>query len=519
MQRLLTVALAALVSLAVPAPAQSDAPSPPLWGSLDHGPFPVGFRSSWTLDRGRTYARPEAGLPRERKFARPVLVNVWYPAARVQREPMPRGDYLDIPADGETLDSLSQELAAYAKDIVAAEIAGAPLSELDGAARRRLDALLATPTAAIRAPAPAPGPFPLVVYHAGYGSSFEDNAVLCEYLASHGYIVVGSAFLAGDGGSLNIDAYDDSARDIEHLVRVACAAWPADWQRIALVGHSGGAHAAFRFIARENDTSPVDALVSLDTTQDYHSLADRRWDDMVPLLLEHADAIDIPLLFAARQHATFRMADRLHAAPRTYLTFRDLQHNSFISQGVLAAEFAESPEAPHVRAGYTELCHAVRLFLDAHLKGSATARAELRGRWAGAEPGLAPVAAEHVPPGEGPPTPSPHTDRPPTPREAAAMLDGGDTGALARALQAFRDDPRARPLFEVEFAIAAMFQLVHEGREADARWLLDCYPDQRAEVLRLLRALADYYARVGADQAAARFALVAAVLDEAEERP
>ena len=38
----------------------------------------------------------------------------------------------------------------------------------------------------------------------GAGSSFEHNSVLCEFLTSHGFVVVGSAFvrLIGEGGDL-----------------------------------------------------------------------------------------------------------------------------------------------------------------------------------------------------------------------------------------------------------------------------------------------------------------------------
>ena len=72
------------------------------------------------------------------------------------------------------------------------EITGA--ESLLGEEPARFDAFLATPTACTR-DAPVHGAdHPLVLYHSGAGSSFEDDAVLCEFLASHGYVVIGSAF-------------------------------------------------------------------------------------------------------------------------------------------------------------------------------------------------------------------------------------------------------------------------------------------------------------------------------------
>src|SRR5262249_30219062 len=56
-----------------------------------------------------------------------------------------------------------------------------------------------------------PESFPLVIYHAGAGSSFEDNSVLCEFLASHGFVVLGSAFPERSGKSFNTDGGEGSA--------------------------------------------------------------------------------------------------------------------------------------------------------------------------------------------------------------------------------------------------------------------------------------------------------------------
>ena len=483
--------------------AATASAAPPFWGGLAPGAHRVGFRSFWSTDQGRSYASPEFGIPADQKHPRPVLVNLWYPAAAGAGAGMPHGDYLKIAPDDSRYATLASALAEYARDVISQETLRTALEDLDGAQRATFDALLATPTASVRDAAPAPGSFPLILYHAGYGSSFEDNAVLCEYLASHGYIVAGSAFLDGTGESFNIDAELDSEADLRHLIRVASELLPVDWSRIGMVGHSGGAHTAVRFMSRLG--TPLDAVVLLDTTQDYHSFADTRWNDMVPLALDSADEITIPLLFAARQHALFRLGDSLLAAPRTYLTFRDLEHNSFISQGVIATDPASQPEAAAVRASYDELCRAVRLFLDAELGANPEARAALHSRWADAAPGESPVFAEFAAAGEGPPAYDESLGLPPTPRQMAALLDSGDAARVGELLMRFSDHPRARPLAETEFAISVMFQLVHEGREAEARGLLGHFPTTDAEILRVFGAMGNMYRRVGATHLAERF--------------
>lgn len=498
--------------------AAAAAAAPPLWGGLAPGAHRVGFRSFWSIDSGRSYASPECGIPADPKHPRPVLVNLWYPAAARAGAGMPHGDYLKIAPDDSRYATLASELAEYARDVISQETLRTALEDLDDAQRAKLDALLATPTASVRDAAPAPGPFPLILYHAGYGSSFEDNAVLCEFLASHGYIVAGSAFLDGTGESFNIDAGLDSEADLRHLIRVAGESLPVDWSRIGMVGHSGGAHTAVRFMSRLG--TPLDAVVLLDTTQDYHSFADTRWNDMVPLALDSADEITIPILFAARQHALFRLGDSLLAAPRTYLTFRDLEHNSFISQGVMSADPATQPDAAAVRNGYDELCRAVRLFLDAELRDDPEARAALRSRWADAGPGESPVFAEFAAAGQGPPVFDETIGLPPTPRQMASLLDSDDAARVGELLDRFGDHPRARPFTETEFAISAVFQLVHEGREAEARGLLGHLPTPDAEILRVLGAMGNMYRRVGATHLAERFDRVVEALEpESESAP
>lgn len=487
----------------------------PLWGGLEPGPHSVGFRSFWSLDLGRVYWCEEAGLSRDGKSPRPVLVNLWYPAAPGDGEPMSYGGYLRIASDDPRLAPFASfivQLAAYELEVVCGEVIGASIDESDATKREALDRLLATPTAAVRDAAAAEGRFPLVIYHAGYGSSFDDNAVLCEYLASHGYVVVGSAFQEAGGESFNIDAGDDSIADMEHLVRIAAGEPMVDRARVGLIGHSGGAHTAFRFVSRWS--RPVDALVSLDTTQDYHSFADTRWDDFVPLALDNADIIDLPIMFAARQHAMFRLGDCLTASPRTYITLRDLEHNSFISQGVMWAETTGEANAAAVRDGYEELCRAVLLFLDKSLRGSEEAGASLRARWAGAAPGESAVVAEFAAVGEGAPVYDPASARPPTPRQMAAILDGGDSRLAGDLLERFRDHPRARPFAETEFAMSVETQLVLEGREDEARAMLGRFSVSAEEIVRIVRAHEAMYRRIGADRAADRYAKVVRALTE-----
>lgn len=270
------VAIAGLPS--TPFADRAAAASPPLWHELTPGKYAVGFRSVWQKDYSRTYdtAFGDGTAYAPGKAPRPVLVNVWYPADRAAgAAPMPHGDYLKIASADPLLGKFSAALADYNRGVIAKEVVGKPAGEFGDRERLRLNRFLDAPTACVRDAEPARGPFPVVLYHAGAGSSFEDNSVLCEYLASHGFAVLGSAFQDRTGKSLNTDNREGSFRDLDFLIAYARTLPLADWNRIGLIGHSAGAQAAL--VYRSQPNSPVDAVVSLDTTQDYRGVKDPLW--------------------------------------------------------------------------------------------------------------------------------------------------------------------------------------------------------------------------------------------------
>ena len=170
-----------------------------------------------------------------------MLVNVWYPAERSgDARLMPHGGYFEIGSDDPRLGKLAAKLAEYARGVLRTELFGKSAAEMSERERRLLERLLATPTACTRGARPLDRKGPVLVYHCGAGSSFEDNSVLCEFLASHGYVVIGSAFQQAAGTTFNIDAGEGSAREMAFLIGYASRLPYADWGHVAIAGHSAG---------------------------------------------------------------------------------------------------------------------------------------------------------------------------------------------------------------------------------------------------------------------------------------
>lgn len=175
------------IILAVLFASQGAVPS--YWGDLTPGPFQVGVTQRWVVDSTRRLPDGGPDLP-----YRPVLLNLWYPTAEGRGAPFPYHDYFDgaIRAAGASpgLSAYAPRLVAYQRDIAWRELAGAPRDETPPRLRARIEAFLRAPSAAYRDAALPQGTIPVVVYTQGSQSSMDDNVVLCEYLASRGYLVV-----------------------------------------------------------------------------------------------------------------------------------------------------------------------------------------------------------------------------------------------------------------------------------------------------------------------------------------
>jgi hypothetical protein len=452
---------------------------------LDPGAYAVGFRSHWELDEGRAYrtAFDEGATYGAPRAPRPVLVNLWYPArATIGARPMSHGDYFEIdPGDG-ALVPLAQALSAFAQDILAEETLGQPVGDLDESALALWHELLETPTRALRDAQPAEGGFPLVVAHSGARSSFEDNALLCEWLASHGYVVIGSAFLDADGEDLAVDGGEASIGDVEHLLRYARTLPFVDHGKVGFVGHSLGAQAGLRQAAGPN--CALDALVLLDTTQDYYTLGMPLHRPLIERVSEHAQRVTQAVLVAAGPEAVFQLLDTLTGADRTYLTVPALDHNEFIAQGfqrlsVLARQSppgsVEIERVARLRAYHAGLCLVVLAFLDAELRAEPESFLDLIDRHGASLLGDGELHVERAPRGtSGPPPFDPLSDPadalPPTPRQILALLAQAGPEVTATVLERWHGVEPPSPIYDsTMFAGSLLHELAQAGDAAAAR--------------------------------------------------
>ncbi|WP_430391808.1 dienelactone hydrolase family protein [Dyella sp. 20L07] len=327
------------------------------------GPYAVGLKVVNQYDSSRKFPLQPASndkLATENAGPRPIQTLIWYPALSDGGQAMSVGDYAQL-AKAEIHFDRPDESNKWA-------------SKLDASKGATLWAQRNIPV--------ANGRFPLVIYAPGQSSVAWDNADLCEYLASHGYVVIASPSLGKSTREAddNLDDIDAEVADISFLINYAKTLPYVDVSKVAIAGWSWGGISNLFAATRD---SRIKALIALDGSMRYY-----------PGLIQksgtvHADRMTIPLLFFARGYLSledwsqYATADNEGPSVLNAWTHGDLwtvhmlgmSHPAFSSMYQRASsdqKFAENRMADYdrddVNVSYAWVARYSLGFLNAYLK-------------------------------------------------------------------------------------------------------------------------------------------------------
>jgi hypothetical protein len=357
-----------------------------LWGGLKPGPHAVGYRRLYKLDHTRQYD-PELVTDPKKLPAhkpRPILLCVWYPAKKTGARPMEYRQYLDVSSDDARIAAFVKRLSRHVVAVVSDSTVGKEPANRTPAETAAFERLLASRTFAIKDAPPAKGRFPVVLYHAGLNGVADDNSVLFELLASHGYVVLSSAYpnYYAEGVGISSDLHT-SFRDLEFLSRYARGLPFADADRLGAMGHSWGAIAVLHWAALPD--SPLRAFVTLDSGFEYVAIEDTGIEPlMLHMRTNKGNIRAAAMRFAGRPTLKTNfdfLEPHLKYAPDYQATVASLTHNDYLTHGAigpaLLPEKWPDPKGAR-RTSYDRLCRHVRLFFDATLKQQAAARESLQ---------------------------------------------------------------------------------------------------------------------------------------------
>lgn len=366
---LLSTALAA--RQATPASAQGA----PLWGRLKQGPHAVGFRVVFAYDHARTYDRDFPPRVDGAGRARPIQISIWYPARHAAGAArMPFEEYAHLLMKEEGFGPLTAEERRRSREMFKLHVMRWNRRGGAGVVEERLDLLMKLPTAAVRGAAARDGRFPLVVLAQGSDQSAFYHSILCEFLASHGYVVATSPSMGADSRFIgpSLKGAETQARDLEFTIRRLLEDPRTDRESLGLVAFSNGGLAAFLSLMRNSN---IDALVSLDSVLGFSFAG--------PLLRQSpffdpskAQAPVMHLHPKGAQGSDLGLLNSLKYADTTLLSFTGLTHFDFSSLGVLSHMIVRNPagEADAVARGHEVIGRYVLHFLDVHLKGDRQGR-------------------------------------------------------------------------------------------------------------------------------------------------
>jgi hypothetical protein len=338
------------------------------------GPYPVGLKVVYQYDRSRAYpaSRKDPLKSSLGENGRPLQTLVWYPSLKAAGEPMTVGNYAQL-ADTEI-----------------------HFNAADGK-ENRWRSLLTTswdvPLRAMREAKPADGHYPVLIYAPSDSSVAWENADLCEYLASHGYVVVASPSvgIATRDMTDNLDGTNAQARDISFLITYAKSLPDTDLSAVAVVSWSWGGISGLFASARD---TRIDALVEMDGSMRYHPGLVKRAGDV------HPERMNIPLLCFTRnvsfedlENDDVPPADKVGPNVLNAWIHGDLltvnmlgmahpEFSSMFQRRESAQRFAENQVADYGRedanTSYAWVALYTLNFLDAYLKHEAWAKAFLK---------------------------------------------------------------------------------------------------------------------------------------------
>jgi dienelactone hydrolase len=202
--------------------------------------------------------------------ARPLQTLLWYPSLKSTTKPMTVGDYVQL-ADTEIHFDAPDEKENRWRSLTSFDI----------------------PLSAVREAKPAKGRYPVLIYAPSDSSVSWENADLCEYLASNGYVVLASPSMGVSTRDLtdDLDGIDAQARDISFLITYARSLPDTDLSEVAVLSWSEGGISSLFASARD---PRIDALVEMDGSMRYYPGLVKRAGDV------HPERMTIPLLCFTR---------------------------------------------------------------------------------------------------------------------------------------------------------------------------------------------------------------------------
>ena len=299
------------------------------------GAYDVGFYDTVIVDTNQSYG--EYGFDE----GRPFFVNIWHPLIKLnQQNYMTYGDLRKRDLEGpiaKVYEQLQLHMdSAFTWYNVAEDFVKYKEINYKGLSPYEVQKEVKNiETRSIRKRLPGYNDFPVIFYHHGAQGLSDENYVMAEYFASHGFIFVSANFhwpYQGHtfGYSPNWKYNTDAARFFTSFLETLSVS-----DEMYFIGHSWGAQTGFSFLYEDN---PFEAFVSLETTLEFggEEKIKETWNRLHKIMQEHQGDYKIPILMFAnggkKNDFEFKFFQQIQNAPMIHAsTIKEFGHESYTS--------------------------------------------------------------------------------------------------------------------------------------------------------------------------------------------
>lgn len=331
-----------------------------LWGNLKSGPYKVGYHDTLIYNNALTYQLLDYKGPK------PHFVSLWFPAQeQATRAHLTFGDYFHIKPTYEIQKLCDSVFQQQKKSFINYGIQNRLDSwegiRFNAEGEQLVSQLFQTQICASRSVEFPQESLPVIIYHHGMGGSKMENAILFEYLASYGFVIVSSNFHWPNQGISTSEIQNDLRFTIDFATNLPFTSS----REVYFLGHSWGAQTGLTL--NQQGHHDIQTFILLDNTLEALSpiQVNRYYPVLDSLLKNHPmDFQTKSYVITARKaylenneliiqpDPKFEVFKNLDTEVFSYLLgTKILNHEAFVSSGVIRTIFnQEYPQIDSIAA-------------------------------------------------------------------------------------------------------------------------------------------------------------------------
>lgn len=299
----------------------------------NYGKYDVGFERIYKVDTTRQYPlQYNPKLNNDKTLSnRPMIINVWYPCSKGKLKKGLYSYYLTFNPQDSSWNNFVSRTKEFNYQTIKSNVFRQTILNDTIIEDKLFKDLLNSETSIYVGAPPLNREFPLIIAQPGLGGSIEENALLYEFLSSHGYYVISCSYQSNKGEIMHPDwDLERSLNDVKFLEIFSKTKLSINKNNIHLMGFSFGAQSNFNILIQENNT--FKSAIFFDSRfESCYSYDPRGYNHLPKKIIDNNIKLTTPMLFFTNQTSPYLIIDSLMYSERNYIMVKDYKHYDFTS--------------------------------------------------------------------------------------------------------------------------------------------------------------------------------------------